>query len=565
MKIFDMHVHTRFEEPNPKALLEHLDKAGIYGTCVFSYSPCVIKPGGAVLNDSITFDERLEKVLGWSRGYEDRIYPVMWIHPDEENILENVEKAVKAGIVAFKMICSNYYPYEEKCMRVLRKIASLDKPVIFHTGILWDGCVSSIYNRPLNFEALIDITGLRFSLGHCSWPWIDECISLYGKFLYAYTQRDDASEMYFDLTPGTPDIYREELLTKLYTIGYNVGDNIMFGTDCNTAGYSLAHATGIISQDNRILEKLGVSRENVQKMYHDNFMRFLGLNKSTEVNDFPSRVNFLSWNGKNPEVPGIIEKWYKKLGFDKGFDAEFYKALKTVPVSDTVSANTYDVNCEDGKRNFLSFLFMCEKLSEDYKKRGISEEILLDTLNDIKEWLNVWSEIKGELYLGECAWLIQHMRGNLYKLGCLEYCFEKAAADKPELGIAKGDNIIGVHIPANTDLSPEACEKSLNMAREFFAKYYPEYEFKYFSCHSWLLDETLAEILPESSNIVKFGNMFGNRCGEETEDIIRYVFGWNVKKYQIKKHPCSTTLANKIRERYAEGGKFYTTRGYIKK
>ena len=64
-----------------------------------------------------------------------------------------------------------------------KEIAKLNVPVIFHTGILWDGRVSSNYNRPLHWESLLPITNLRFSMGHCSWPWVDECIALYGKFL----------------------------------------------------------------------------------------------------------------------------------------------------------------------------------------------------------------------------------------------------------------------------------------------------------------------------------------------------------------------------------------------
>ncbi len=69
-------------------------------------------------------------------------------------------------------------------------------------------------------------------MGHCSWPWYDECIALYGKFLNAL-EKDGAPEMFFDLTPGTPVIYRRDLLTKLFTVGYDVPDNIS-EDDCNS-------------------------------------------------------------------------------------------------------------------------------------------------------------------------------------------------------------------------------------------------------------------------------------------------------------------------------------------
>ena len=164
--------------------------------------------------------------------------------------------------------------------KVLSEIAGTGKPVIFHTGILWDYNALSVYNKPLNWEPLSNIKGLRFSMGHCSWPWYDECIALYGKFLNNLL-RTDSAEMFFDITPGTPQIHREALLTTLYTIGYDVGDNIMFGTDCNAHSYNGDWANEWIKTDCDILDKLNVSEENREKLYYHNLLRFLG---KTDVN-----------------------------------------------------------------------------------------------------------------------------------------------------------------------------------------------------------------------------------------------------------------------------------------
>ena len=134
MKIFDMHIHSNLEQPTPARMLAEMEKAGVYGGCVFSE-----EPGRA------SFEERLTEVLSWAKGYEERIFPVLWIHPYEENIIEKVHRAVEAGIVAFKVICADFYVYEEGAMKVWREIAKLNKPIIFHSGILWDGKVSSAY------------------------------------------------------------------------------------------------------------------------------------------------------------------------------------------------------------------------------------------------------------------------------------------------------------------------------------------------------------------------------------------------------------------------------------
>ena len=277
MKIFDMHIHARGTKPVPEKMLEAMDKVGVFGGCVFSDHPIEgTEPGGS------DFETRLKEVLAWSEGYEDRIFPVLWIHPMEENIIEKVRYAAKAGVAAFKFICEDYFVYEEPCMSVLREIAKLGKPAIFHTGILWDGAVSSAYNRPLNWEHLLEIDGLRFSMGHCSWPWIDECVALYGKFLNALKDGKSA-EMFFDITPGTPEIYRKELFTKLYYAGYNSGDNVMFGTDSNADAYRGEWVSSWLNIDGKILDELGVSIENREKLYYKNLLRFLG--KTNEQSD----------------------------------------------------------------------------------------------------------------------------------------------------------------------------------------------------------------------------------------------------------------------------------------
>ena len=68
-------------------------------------------------------------------------------------------------------------------------------------------------------------------------------------------------------------------------------------------------------------------------------------------------------------VRTIIEKWYKKIGFDPCYDEEFYQALDTIPVEEGARVEEYDLTCQDGKRNFLYFLYFCEDLERRYIER----------------------------------------------------------------------------------------------------------------------------------------------------------------------------------------------------
>ncbi len=271
MKIIDMHIHMGLTEYK-ESIIKRMDEAGIHGGCVFSAPPKEFMMKTARSKD---FDERIAEVLEFTKPHMERLYPVLWIHPEEKNILENIDRAVEQGVDGFKIICNNFYVYEEKCLNLLSKIAQYNKPVFFHSGILWDGNVSSSYNRPLNWESLLRIKGLRFSMGHCSWPWCDECIALYGKFLDALSS-GETSEMYLDLTPGTPEIYREDLLKKLFFTGYDATKNILFGTDCCAENYDGAWARKWIDVDGEIMDKFGIGDDVRENIYHNNIMRFLG-------------------------------------------------------------------------------------------------------------------------------------------------------------------------------------------------------------------------------------------------------------------------------------------------
>ncbi len=264
-------------------------------------------------------------------------------------------------------------------------------------------------------------------------------------------------------------------------------------------------------------------------------------------------------------IKDIVKQWYAKLHFEEKFDIEFNKLVEETPPSEYTDTEHYNLNSEDGGKNLLYALYMCEGLSHKYEEMHISEEILLDTLSDIVVWCKEWSRIKGRLFLGELSWLAHHLTGRLFMLGRLQFNFDRSKENIAELNLKEGDPLIGVHIQAGSKLEIEECKRSFEMAREFFAKYFPEYQYEYFVCHSWLLDDTLKEILPASSNIIRFGDMFTKTSAIEHDIIVRYVFGWDAKVSQVQNLPCNTALAKNVRRYIEEGKSFHITTGYIKR
>jgi predicted TIM-barrel fold metal-dependent hydrolase len=184
----------------------------------------------------------------------------------------------RAGLVRWtqeQKAIMDRHPWLEE-VRLIERAAKVGKPMLFHSGILWDGTPSSVHCRPALFEVLLEVAGLRFALAHISWPWIDECIAVYGKFLNAHHRRPEmTSEMFIDLTPGTPRIYRREALTKLLTVGYKVEHNLLFGTDCGTENYRIEHAKDWIARDSEIYQSLGISDTTVEDIFGNNLLRFI--------------------------------------------------------------------------------------------------------------------------------------------------------------------------------------------------------------------------------------------------------------------------------------------------
>lgn len=265
----------------------------------------------------------------------------------------------------------------------------------------------------------------------------------------------------------------------------------------------------------------------------------------------------------NQNVQSIIEKWYRLLQFSPKYDGEFYKALGEIHIPENSTIETYDVKDQDGKKNFLSYLYFCEKLEKRYAEQGIDNAVLMDTLHDLVLWTDTWSELKGQLYLGELAWLRYHLSMKLFKLGRLQFAPGGAEMDVPELGISKGDPMMEIHVPAVGPLEPALVQNSIERAKAFFARYYPDYRYRYFTCHSWLLDTSLKEILRADSNIVAYQNLFTVVREDPDNAALRYVFKWNTTKENVGEMDCTSSLARQIKERSLGGQDFNVSYGII--
>ena len=275
--IIDCHVHTNPAALSKEELINELDMAGIEKIVLMSRHPASFsgKTGeeGDIFGKAVSPAAALAQVMEWA-AFSNRLIPFFWIDPLEEDALDQVDKAIDAGIAGFKVISNRHFPADEKPMLVWEHIAKANKPILFHSGISWGNGAWSQYNRPVGFEPLFEIPKLRFALAHVSWPWCDECLAVYGNWQNRKDRGVTSAEMFIDTTPGTPPIYRNEVFYKMYSIGYDIEDNIIFGTDC-TSKYDSNNAKEILAMDKKALDHAGASPEQREKYFGKNFLRFL--------------------------------------------------------------------------------------------------------------------------------------------------------------------------------------------------------------------------------------------------------------------------------------------------
>ena len=257
--MFDCHIHMRsaFQPENfPRTFLEKTREAAVAGGAVYSPWPEKYQRK----EEDQRWETRLESVFRFT-AETPGFRPVFFLDPTEPDALVQVKTAAERGIAAFKIICNHFYPRE--ILPVLSAIAECGCPVVFHSGILYNWNLASDFNHPRAFECLLHITGLRFLMAHVAWPWTDELIALYGEFAWAeaaYPGR--SSRMYLDLTPGTPLVFRRDMLRKLFLTGYPELENrVLWGSDQSVESYSSSSVQFWSAADQKFFEEVCVSAE----------------------------------------------------------------------------------------------------------------------------------------------------------------------------------------------------------------------------------------------------------------------------------------------------------------
>lgn len=221
-------------------------------------------------------------------------------------------------------------------------------------------------------------------------------------------------------------------------------------------------------------------------------------------------------------------------------------------------------------------LLLAGKTYEKYRERNIPDEFFYDTMSDIAVWVNTLKREENVDGLKNIGWLYNHFKFELFKIGRLQYQFFKTNYVVSGVPILKFSQmtlknhcpVLNIHIPEGEPLELDKCKDSINTAKEFFGKYFPEYKFDGFVCDSWLLDPKNALFMDNNKNIVKFSELFDTvvRTKHNNFEIVKRLWGKDIKSAKdITDFPEITDLQRRTKTYILSDGKTGNGYGTIKR
>ena len=209
--------------------------------------------------------------------------------------------------------------------------------------------------------------------------------------------------------------------------------------------------------------------------------------------------------------------------------------------------------------NLYIYLRMLRHTYDDWKKRGIPDDVFAETANGINNNAKRCKEQYGMFGVPQKVyreWLRLISIGKLFSLN-KGFIFElrESECEGEVFGrkLELGDPVISIHIPAGFRLEKADFEASIGDARAFFGKYFGM-EHVIFRCRSWLMHPWLCDVLPENSRIVRFQKSFTILQKEENlENVMYWVFrGHNTEDISVLpqdtslRRACIENIKNKV-------------------
>ncbi len=197
---------------------------------------------------------------------------------------------------------------------------------------------------------------------------------------------------------------------------------------------------------------------------------------------------------------------------------------------------------DGGKANFI--------------RTGCPAELFDRVWHDVSRWADFYYEQSGKVAFPDFLlnWYVLHLTGRLFEFERLQFEIPRFARYDFSLAptVYPGEAVVSMHIYHGAKLDFEAAKRDLRQLPEFTAKYFPDYDFRAVVCFSWLWDQAVRQMLPDSSNIARLYDLGDPVQTEIESDAIWRCFG----EKGIAGCPRPNPLQQKLIAHKESGGKF---------
>ncbi len=214
---------------------------------------------------------------------------------------------------------------------------------------------------------------------------------------------------------------------------------------------------------------------------------------------------------------------------------------------------------------YTAEMVLCIALTKMLRTRlaqlGVSKKNIILTVADFTYKIRECEAIHGIVGIEPWTWYVRFFSLRIIAIGRLQFEvreFNGGTYKKGDKILKKGDTVLSVHIPRNGEpLEEKLCNRAYKEAKAFFCNLLGTSDIA-FLCSSWLLYEKNRELLPPTSNIIKFMNRFdiveNIECTDERNTPMPFIF---LKKSgtPISELPRDTSLRRAFAEMLENGGK----------
>ncbi len=215
--------------------------------------------------DAVSSNEQVAELCSIS----DRFIGFASVDPLKEGAAKELEHAVKKmGMKGLKLDAAlqDFELHDSRVYDLYAAAEGLNIPVLLHTGMSWAPGTLIERGHPMQLEeAIVKFPKLNFVLAHWGWPWVWEATALTLKYPNVYL---DTSCLYYD---SPKEFYQFVFSKQIPTtvLERSLRNRMLFGSNYPRVEIkNMVHA----------LATLGLTEGCLEKIYHENPGRLLGIN-----------------------------------------------------------------------------------------------------------------------------------------------------------------------------------------------------------------------------------------------------------------------------------------------